>query len=319
MTETSNFEDRFAAQLRAYAAPAARPPSREAVASAVEAARNVRVQRRLWWPAWGSNRTNTSAKLLAAAAAVLVVAVVGSQFLPRSGGVGVQPTTAPSPTGPGSSEAPASLTPSRSGDGSLPVGQHLIEPGRPHGEDRVTVTIPAPGWFAPDEGSLTKDLGGGNRVTVVVVPGDYYTVPRSICNWQTDEQKRFPPSVEAFVDFLAEQTYDTPDESLTREFSAPEDLTIDGYFGQRIMNAVQEYPDSDPSACDEQRFCTLQDRDGFGCVLSHPEPGTLDTIWVVHPGENRLYFLVVASTGRPDPELRAEMNAMVNSMTFYVD
>ena len=41
---------------------------------------------------------NPYAKLLAAAAAVLVVAVVGYQFLPRTGGIGGQPTIAPSPS-----------------------------------------------------------------------------------------------------------------------------------------------------------------------------------------------------------------------------
>jgi hypothetical protein len=50
------------------------------------------------WPAWRSNRMNTYAKLIVAAAAVLVVAVVGYQFLPSSGGVGGEPTTAPSPS-----------------------------------------------------------------------------------------------------------------------------------------------------------------------------------------------------------------------------
>jgi hypothetical protein len=55
-------------------------------------------QRRSWWPTWRSKRMNTYAKLLAAAAAVLVVAVVGYQFLPGSGGPGGQPTIAPSPS-----------------------------------------------------------------------------------------------------------------------------------------------------------------------------------------------------------------------------
>ncbi|MEK6721279.1 MAG: hypothetical protein AABZ33_11505 [Chloroflexota bacterium] len=55
-------------------------------------------QRRSWWPTWRSNRMNTYAKLLAAAAAILVVAVVGYQFLPRNGGIGGQPTIAPSPS-----------------------------------------------------------------------------------------------------------------------------------------------------------------------------------------------------------------------------
>jgi hypothetical protein len=41
---------------------------------------------------------NTYAKLIVAAAAVLLVAVVGYQFLPRSGGVGGEPTIAPSPS-----------------------------------------------------------------------------------------------------------------------------------------------------------------------------------------------------------------------------
>ena len=41
---------------------------------------------------------NSYAKLLAAAAAVLVVAVVGYQFLPGNGGVGGQPTIAPTPS-----------------------------------------------------------------------------------------------------------------------------------------------------------------------------------------------------------------------------
>jgi hypothetical protein len=54
-------------------------------------------QRRSWWPAWRSNRMNTYVKLIAAAAAVLVVAVVGYQFLPPGSGTGA-PTTAPSPS-----------------------------------------------------------------------------------------------------------------------------------------------------------------------------------------------------------------------------
>jgi hypothetical protein len=56
-------------------------------------------QRRSWWPAWRSDRMNTYAKLIVGAAAVLVVAVIGYQFLPtQRGGVGGQPTIAPSPS-----------------------------------------------------------------------------------------------------------------------------------------------------------------------------------------------------------------------------
>ena len=53
---------------------------------------------RRFWPAWRSNRMNTYAKLIVAAAAVLLVAFAGFQLLPRSGGVGGEPTIAPSPS-----------------------------------------------------------------------------------------------------------------------------------------------------------------------------------------------------------------------------
>jgi len=57
-------------------------------------------QRRSGWPAWRPNQMNLYAKLLAGAAGVLVVAFVGYQLLPRSGGPGGQSTIAPSPTTP---------------------------------------------------------------------------------------------------------------------------------------------------------------------------------------------------------------------------
>ena len=56
-------------------------------------------QRRSGWSAWRSYRMNTYAKIVAAAAAVLVVGVAAYQFLPRSGGVGGPgPTINPSPS-----------------------------------------------------------------------------------------------------------------------------------------------------------------------------------------------------------------------------
>jgi len=55
-------------------------------------------QRRHRWSAWRFDQMPTYAKLLAAGAAVLLVAVVGARFLPGTGGAGGQPTGAPSPT-----------------------------------------------------------------------------------------------------------------------------------------------------------------------------------------------------------------------------
>ncbi len=61
--------------------------SDRALLSALEEVHTTR-QRRVLWPAWIPSRMTTVTKLFAAAAAVLLVAVVGYQFLPGNGGVG---------------------------------------------------------------------------------------------------------------------------------------------------------------------------------------------------------------------------------------
>ena len=53
-------------------------------------------QRRSWWPARRIADMNTYAKILIAAAAIVVVAVVGLDLLPANGGVGG--AASPSPT-----------------------------------------------------------------------------------------------------------------------------------------------------------------------------------------------------------------------------
>jgi hypothetical protein len=242
------------------------------------------------------------------AAAVLLV---GSNLLESSG----------PPPGGAPSEAEPSVEPSAAAD--LPVGPHVMVSRVGLNVDRVMVTIPAPGWFAePDNGSLTKDLGGDDRVTVVTVPGDHYRVPQDICNWRDtdplDPGYRMAGGLDEFVAYLAEQTYGTPEGSLTRELSNPVAITINGHPGQSITGAV---PGSDPDGCDDQRFCSLMDRDGGRCLLSHFEPNALVTLWIsTPPGRNPPVWVVAASywptTGS---ELRAEMNTIVDSMTIPID
>jgi hypothetical protein len=276
--------------------------------------------RRAGWPARGTPTMNRFMTFgLGAAAVVVIGLLLGARLLgsPTNLGGPNEPTATPS-------EAASSVEPSSSGDGSLPVGRHLMDTTYNANEDFVIVTIPAPGWFAsPDRGSVTKDLGGDDRVTVVAGPQDYYRVPRNICNWQTDpisdpDADRGADTVDELVAYLAEQTYGTPEGSRTREFSTPVEITIGGYPGQSITSVAPVDPNSDLNGCDEQRFCNLLDRDGGGCLRSHLEPGALDTIWIVDMGE---WHHVVAASYWPTTgsALLAEMNAIVDSMTFADD
>jgi hypothetical protein len=75
-------------------------------------------QRRSWWPTWRFAQMNRYAKLAIAIAAVVVVAVVGYNLLPRYGGVGGVPTSPP----PSASPAPPAAMPS----GSMAPGTYLV-------------------------------------------------------------------------------------------------------------------------------------------------------------------------------------------------
>ena len=116
-------------------------------------------QRRSWWPAWRSNRMNTYAKLIAAVAAVLVVAVIGYQFLPgRDPGSG-GPSVAPSPTS-------AALI----ARGTFTLYEAEVELNARGGGDSVTGTMSV----SHEDGDFTVDLKC-TRTTedgVILIAGD---------------------------------------------------------------------------------------------------------------------------------------------------
>ncbi len=107
-------------------------------------------QRRSWWPAWRSDRMNTYAKLIAAAAAVLVVAVVGYQFLPGRSGPGV-PSTAPSPTAP-------SPTPTLLARGDFNVAGRAVELDAAGAGSTVTGSMSTSDVTADKTEDFTVDL-----------------------------------------------------------------------------------------------------------------------------------------------------------------
>ena len=68
-------------------------------------------QRRSLWPAWRISTLDTRLRIVATAAAVLVIAVIGYQFLPGTGGPGGEPTPSPSPSSSPAAETSPSATP----------------------------------------------------------------------------------------------------------------------------------------------------------------------------------------------------------------
>ena len=132
------------------------------------------------WPAWRTNRMNPYAKLIAAAAAVLLVAVVGYRFLPGNGGVGSRPTIAPSPSPPllavgnfTSHGVTAQLDARGAGDSVTGI-LTVSEPGRQATVDlecsRKTGGLIIIGGLVGDS-TFDDGFPAGRRVAVIFKPG----------------------------------------------------------------------------------------------------------------------------------------------------
>jgi hypothetical protein len=137
-------------------------------------------QRRSRWPAWRSKRMNTYVKLIAAAAAVLVVAIAGFQLLPGTGGVGGDPTNAPSPSpsllarGTFNSHG-AAVELEATGGGSDVTGQMTVsDEGGPFTVGLECARTNDDGLIEIG-GSVTESTNGiapeGTRVAIILQPG----------------------------------------------------------------------------------------------------------------------------------------------------
>lgn len=132
-------------------------------------------QRRPAWPAWRSNRMSRMTRFLIAAAAVLVVAVVGYNLLPaRPSSIGGEPTPGPtaSPTNPPS---PTPIAPLPSG--SMAAGTYLV--AGPVTLVPYSLTVPA-GWSGGD-GATRGDPGTTGVLLTTWVITDIYS---DACHWQ---------------------------------------------------------------------------------------------------------------------------------------
>jgi hypothetical protein len=116
----------------------------------------VTPQRRSWWPPRRFAYMNSYARIAIAAAAVLVVVVVGYNLLPRIGGIGGQVTPVPT-------NSPASPTASRSQIAPMFPPSGPIAAGRQSasrlGVD-VSFTVPTPDWTSDGSIGLSRGTEG---------------------------------------------------------------------------------------------------------------------------------------------------------------
>ena len=234
--------------LDAYLAPEAdRLADRVIDAALADIARTS--QRRSWWPAWRSNRMNTYAKLIAAAA-VLVVAVVGYQLLPRSDGTAAKPTATPSPTAqpsPTATESPTAAGIPPLPEGTLAAGTYRLSPFAPE-TMTIDLTVPDGGWLGG--GAISGPVGesnGPNGVAVLFLRAQAgQTINSDPCHWDHDGSGRAPQVGDVEVGPTVDDLAEALARSSAYESTTPVDATLGGYSGKRLE--LQLVPD--PSGCD---------------------------------------------------------------------
>jgi len=258
-------------------------------------------QRRSWWPARRFVPMNTQLRVLIAAAAVVVVAVVGYQLLPRNSSVGPggptpSPIVTPSPTPP-RSPLPTSA-PVVPAAGTLTVGRHDLNLEGVH----MTFAIATPGWtsngiFGFDKGAFGAPDSGG----FIVWQDDADGVFSDPCT-----STQAPPAGPTAAD-MANAIAGMSSIELV---SGPEAVTIGGKPAQRVVVRMP-----DPLPCRYDQFYLWYDTTVRDNARYASGAGNTIRVWIMEVDGKRVQIDGESNPGAP-PQVDAELNAIVNSIQF---
>jgi hypothetical protein len=269
-------------------------------------------QRRSLWPARRIAHMNTFAKLGIAAAAVLVVAVVGYNLLPANGGVGGGPAVSPSPS-PSPSHSPTqSLRPEPTftvgafpAAGSLSVGRYAItENGVP-----FSLEVSTTGWrsdgqqIPPDGGAFTKSSG---------TPQSVWMIFWSIDGVYADPCGHVPgPVLSPSAADLAAAVAGLP---ATDIITPPSDVTIGGRPAKHVAIRFR-----DDVGCSPSQYYMWYDDVRCGgddpCYRWVSASGQRNDVWIVEV--NGAHVWIEAETlDAATPETIQEVQQMIDSIQF---
>ena len=269
-------------------------------------------QRRSWWPAWRLSEMNNALKLVIATAAVVVVAIVGINLLPRSGGIGgtgPSPTTNPTPAPTPTQTPTRSPSPSPS-PGELPVGSlvagttYVIDDPVGVGSQRIFLTVPA-GWEAIDTLWVYKNVLGGGDFDLGVFPSLIGGVHADPCRWQgSSVDPPVGPTVADLAFALAAQAGS----------SSPTDVTVGGHPAKKVELVIPDGIDKD--ACDDGDY----GRWFFGDDRTTKGPftyvnGQHDTVYILDLDGTRQVIDTMYVPGTSAANL-AELDQIIASIRF---
>lgn len=238
---------------------------------------------------------NRYLKIGVAAAAVLVVAVVGFQFLsgPSVGGPSPSPSSSVAPTAtPLPSPAPDAVLPP---EGDLAIGRHDLTLNGVS----FSLAVPTSGWtsnglFSIDHGIYPESWDGG-FILWNNAPDGVYADPCA-----SEQGPRVGPSA---VD-VAEAVANVPGTDAT----GPTDVTVGGYPAKLVVVKIPE-----EAACTAHDFYLWWDEDLTGRFAT--ELGSTIRVWIVDVS-GTLIQIDGETTKDAGPEVGQEIQQIVDSIQF---
>ena len=254
-------------------------------------------QRRSWWPARRSTRMNNPVRIALAAAAIVVVAVVGLRFLPtQSIGPG-NPTSSPTPNPtPTAAQTSPPLLPV---SGAVEPGTYLVTS---YTQTPFQVTVPA-GWNVQLGMLATGDFYGG-RTAVLIRPWTVTHVYGDACRWQGSMQP-VGQTKAALVTALTEQT--------GRNAEGPVDVTLGGLDAARFVFSVPT--GFDVATCNDGYLRPWPDTGGSENAGPPMFEGSITTVYVVETALKATAIQAARYEGSSAADV-AELQAVLDSIVF---
>ena len=217
---------------------------------------------------------------------------------------------------PATPEASASAEPSVPITGGLPLGPHVVT--KDIGTDvTITVPIPAPGWDGQAEGGylcwtpVDECAGPPDGAGLIAFNDREYYAYENPCRWSTTRPDAAATTADVLVAGLATQG--------SREASAPEDITLDGYTGKKIILRMADdldlaYSNGDFTDCDDGHFAL------FGVAGEDPArwsqgPGQIEEVWAVDVDGAVAVLIGIYYEDTPQNAID-EVRTILGSMTF---
>ena len=233
---------------------------------------------------------NTYAKVALAGAAVLVIALVGSRFLPSNTGTGGQATPAPSPT---LVPSPRPSAPPLPTSGSIPAGTYRMGSG-----PTFLITVP-PGWISVNGMSIRKNPEQPTEVSVDMFRAGI-DVFADACESEGTEERIGPTAEDLIAALVAQENSDISD---------PVDVTVAGLPGSKFDISAPDGLDITQCSIGSLQIWVDESGDTYLAGVGLSEEPT--TAYVADaPGGRILYYLNRSGSAADI----AELDAMLASM-----